>query len=128
VSERTILRVLRSCLALWGLLWIAAGVAHVAFPELLPPETQPLSSGERAVFAAFACPFGAVLAATPRFFARNTGVFVIALLLALALPVTTLALTPVTLRGCLSIAALCLFPLLMQTLLVSHARSQLRGG
>lgn len=129
MSERAILGVLRGCLVLWGLLWIGAGVIHVGFPELLPAEAgKPLTSGERMVYAAFTIPFGVVLAAPLRFFAKHGGVFVLAMLLALALPVTTLLLTPVTLRGCLVLAALCLFPLLMQGMLVANARSMPRAG
>lgn len=125
MSERTILGVLRGCLCLWGLLWIAAGVVPVAFPELASAEPgHPVTSSERVVFAIFTIPFGFLLAATPRFFARNRGIFAIAMLLALALPATTLLLAPVTLRNVISVAALCLFPLLMQTLLILHARSQ----
>ena len=125
MSERTILRVLRGCIALWGLLWIAAGVLHVAFPEMVPDDTaKPLSSDERVVFAIFTIPFGCVLAVSPRFFARNGGLFCLALLLALALPVTSLLHTPLTLRAGISVAALCLFPLLMQTLMILNARSQ----
>jgi hypothetical protein len=125
MSDRTILGVLRACLAVWGLLWIAAGIVHVGFPEMLPADAaEPLTAGERVVFAAFTIPFGAALAVPPGFFARRFGLFALTLLLALALPVTSLLVAPVTLRGCLSLAALCLFPLLMQSLLVLNARSR----
>lgn len=125
MSERTILGVLRGCLCLWGLLWIAAGFMPVAFPEMMSTEPgNPVTSGERVVFAIFTIPYGFLLAMTPRFFARHRGIFAITMLLALALPATTLLLTRVTLRSAVSVAALCLFPLLMQTLLILHARSQ----
>jgi hypothetical protein len=118
--------VLRGCIAVWGLLWIAAGVVHVAFPDLVPEQTPKAPTGSEAVlFAIFTCTFGAVLVLTPRFFARHMGGFVVMLLVALAMPIMTLVLSTVTLRDCLSITALCFFPVLMQILLVLNARTKL---
>jgi hypothetical protein len=128
VSERSVLLVLRGCIAVWGLLWIAAGVVRVAFPDFVADETPKAPTGSEAVlFAIFTCAFGGVLVLTPRFFARHLGGFFIMLLVALALPIMTLVLSTVTLRSCLSITALCFFPVLMQILLVLNARTKPAG-
>jgi len=92
------------------------------FPEL---DLRQLVFGRiRILFAIFTCAFGAVLVLTPRFFARHMGGFVVMVLVALAMPIMTLVLSTVTLRDCLSITALCFFPVLMQILLVLNARTQ----